>query len=108
MVFYSASKGGFYSNEVHGDSKPSDCVEVTQQEYDELMSGNCQGKAIVPDENGRPVLSDGPEVSIPYNVRRRMEYPAIGDQLDALFNAGVFPPEMAEKIRAVKAKYPKE
>lgn len=42
-----------------------------------------------------------------YQVLRLQEYPAIGDQLDALFHAGVFPPEMAAQIQAVKDKYPK-
>ena len=35
-----------------------------------------------------------------------MEYPSIGDQLDALYHAGVFPSEMADKIKKVKEKYP--
>ena len=39
--------------------------------------------------------------------QRASEYPSIGDQLDALFHAGVFPAEMAEQIRAIKNKYPK-
>lgn len=43
-----------------------------------------------------------------YVFKRKAEYPAIGDQLDALFHAGVFPPEMAALIQAVKDKYPKE
>lgn len=43
-----------------------------------------------------------------YARSRAAEYPAIGDQLDALFHAGVFPPEMAALIQAVKDKYPKE
>ena len=38
---------------------------------------------------------------------RLAEYPSIGDQLDALFKAGVFPEEMAAKIQAIKDKYPK-
>ncbi len=42
-----------------------------------------------------------------YQRQRAPEYPSIGDQLDALFHAGVFPPEMAAKIQAVKDKYPK-
>lgn len=42
-----------------------------------------------------------------HRALRRTEYPSIGDQLDALFKAGLFPPEMAERIAAVKAKYPK-
>lgn len=48
--------------------------------------------------------------------RRRAEYPAIGDQLDALWKAlaamphGTLPPEadaMLERIRAIKDEYPK-
>jgi hypothetical protein len=42
-----------------------------------------------------------------YQEPRRFAYPAIGDQLDALFHAGVFPAEMAAEIQAVKDKYPK-
>jgi hypothetical protein len=42
-----------------------------------------------------------------YRELRAVEYPAIGDQLDALFHAGVFPAEMAALIQAVKDKYPK-
>lgn len=42
-----------------------------------------------------------------YARSRATEYPSIGDQLDALFHAGVFPEDMAAKIQAVKDKYPK-
>jgi hypothetical protein len=42
-----------------------------------------------------------------YRRKRAAEYPAIGDQLDALFHAGVFPEDMTEKLQAVKDKYPK-
>ena len=42
-----------------------------------------------------------------YIAQRQAEYPSIGDQLDALFHAGVFPAEMAAMIQAVKDKYPK-
>ena len=42
-----------------------------------------------------------------YKNQRVFEYPPIGDQLDALFHAGVFPDDMAAKIQAVKNKYPK-
>lgn len=42
-----------------------------------------------------------------YQRQRLAEYPPIGDQLDALFHAGVFPAEMAAMIQAVKDKYPK-
>lgn len=42
-----------------------------------------------------------------HKAKRAKEYPAIGDQLDALFKAGVFPEDMAASIQAVKDKYPK-
>ena len=42
-----------------------------------------------------------------YQRKRSPEYPSLGDQLDALFHAGVFPADMAAKIQAVKNKYPK-
>lgn len=45
--------------------------------------------------------------SFSYAEKRAMEYPSIGDQLDALFHAGVFPESMAAQIKAVKDKYPK-
>ena len=45
--------------------------------------------------------------SLSYSKKRTTEYPSIGDQLDALFHAGVFPAEMAAQIQAVKDKYPK-
>ena len=42
-----------------------------------------------------------------YQRNRAREYPSIEEQLDALYHAGVFPAEMAAKIRAVKTKYPR-
>ena len=42
-----------------------------------------------------------------YQRNRAREYPSIQEQLDALYHAGMFPAEMAARIRAVKAKYPR-
>jgi hypothetical protein len=42
-----------------------------------------------------------------YKPLRQKAYPSIGDQLDALFHAGVFPDAMASKIQAIKDAYPK-
>ena len=41
-----------------------------------------------------------------YRRNRATEYPTIQEQLDALYHAGIFPPEMSARIRAVKEKYP--
>lgn len=42
-----------------------------------------------------------------YARKRAAEYPKIGDQLDALYHAGVFPADMTATLKAVKDKYPK-
>jgi hypothetical protein len=52
-------------------------------------------------------LANAEEAKLQYRFNRAREYPAIGDQLDALFKAGVFPADMAATIQAVKDKYPK-
>jgi hypothetical protein len=64
------------------------------------------------DATGNPVAYDEAAVQAyvdahAYIAQRQAEYPSIGDQLDALFHAGVFPAEMAAMIQAVKDKYPK-
>ena len=43
-----------------------------------------------------------------YARNRATAYPPIGDQLDALFHAGVFPADMAAQLQAVKDKYPND
>jgi hypothetical protein len=42
-----------------------------------------------------------------YKFKRIAEYPAISDQLDALWKGGDAAAEMLAKVQAVKAKYPK-
>ena len=42
-----------------------------------------------------------------YIDKRLMEYPSIGDQLDAMWKGGTEAAVMRAKINAVKAKYPK-
>jgi len=54
-----------------------------------------------------PALIDAELAKTEYRRRRAAEYPTIGDQLDALFHAGVFPAEMAAQIQAIKDRYPK-
>jgi hypothetical protein len=71
------------------------------------------------DRNGNPVQLDwdlvnaeisrmqAEEEANAYKLKRSAEYPSIGDQLDALFHAGVFPEDMAAAIQVIKDKYPK-
>lgn len=59
-MFYSKSTGGFYSREIHGINIPADAVEITTEQHQALIEGQSQGKRIVADENGYPVLADPP------------------------------------------------
>lgn len=58
----------------------------------------------VPIEKSEIVRPDIPD----YYAKRRSEYPALGDQLDALWKGGEAQANMQALIAAVKAKYPKE
>lgn len=55
---YSASTNGFYLPSVHGEIIPDDAVEISQEEYKALLSGQENGRAIVAGQNGRPVLGE--------------------------------------------------
>lgn len=84
-----------------------DCQAVVSDDGLETINGPLPEGAvegefdIVQNANGQYVLAND------YKKLRSAEYPSIGDQLDALFKAGVFPQEMAALIAEVKNKYPK-
>jgi len=59
-MIYAKSTGGFYDRAIHGDNIPADAVEITVEEYQALLEGQSQGKIIVADESGRPILQDPP------------------------------------------------
>ena len=63
MKYYSKSTGGFYDSEINGDDIPQDAVEITDETWMELLSGQEEGKIISADENGYPVLTDPPPLS---------------------------------------------
>ncbi|MBV4492564.1 phage tail assembly chaperone [Pseudomonas oryzicola] len=60
MYLYSAQTGGFYDPRVYGDAMPSDVCEVSVEEYTALLAAPEQGRVVMPDENGRPVISEAP------------------------------------------------
>jgi hypothetical protein len=106
QYYFSKSTNGFYIDELHGTNMPKDVVKITEKQYSDLLAGQQTNKIISSNAKGQPILVDPP--ALPYDVLRRGEYPSIGDQLDALYKAGVFPTDMAAKIKAVKDKYPKQ
>ena len=64
-MFYSKQTGGFYDREIHGDNIPADAVEITKAEHAALLSGQSEGKRIVPDADGVPVLQEPPPFVAP-------------------------------------------
>lgn len=63
-MYYAKSTGGFYSAEIHGDNIPADAVEITADDHAALLAGQAQGKSIVADASGRPVLADPPKPTV--------------------------------------------
>ncbi|MGJ3448631.1 tail fiber assembly protein [Enterobacter ludwigii] len=61
--FYSASTNAFYPLELKKDYEeagtwPEDTVDISEAEYQALLSGQSEGLEITPDANGRPTLSE--------------------------------------------------
>lgn len=81
--------------------------DVTEQVGDDVVAVPLPDGAVEGDfdltetADGRIVLAED------YRQLRAAEYPPIGDQLDALFQAGLFPAEMASLLQLVKDKHPK-
>jgi len=87
---------------------PSAEVSVNNESLDEITFHN--GTAVISKSD---IQAKQAELKADYDAKeyqrkRQPEYPTIGDQLDALYHAGVFPTDMAAQIKAVKDKYAKE
>lgn len=92
MPYYKKNNEIYWLDSVEEESfLPVGCVLITDEEADNIRS-----------QNQKQEFNN-----LSYAEKRLREYPTIGDQLDALFHAGIFPDEMAAKIQAVKDKYPK-
>jgi hypothetical protein len=94
MKLYKDSNNNVFAYEENGsqDHLIGDKVKITEEEASNIHNQNIQNELN----------------KLTYAEKRASEYPAIGDQLDALFHAGVFPADMAAQIQAIKDKYPKE
>ena len=84
--------------------------------YDAIRAVNSSVVTIHGDEAfdaaGNPVSYNEADVQAyidanAYKAQRASEYPAIGDQLDALWKGGDDAAAMLALVQAVKAKYPK-
>ena len=94
MKHYLSPDNNVYAYEEDGSQDhiiPNNYTPITNQE---ATSRSQQSQQVIFD-------------ALTYSEKRRSEYPSIGDQLDALYHAGVFPNEIANKIKEIKEKYPK-
>lgn len=70
-IFYSANTGGFYDSSIHGDNLPSDAVEISKSHHQSLLAGHSNGKQIVSDADGYPLLADPAPVPISDLAKRQ-------------------------------------
>lgn len=102
-MFYSETTGGFYASEIHGDNIPADAVEISAEQHAALIEGQSQGKRIVADEAGHPVLADPPP---PTEAELVAQYEAA---LDAHLDAVAQSYRYADRTRlALRAGYPNQ
>lgn len=100
-MLYSKSTGGFYRHDIHGENIPEDVVDITDEEHAALLEGQSQGKRIVADENGYPVLVD----QLPLTVDQKLSN--FERELDSFLDAKA--QELTFKDRhslALRAAYP--
>ena len=98
MKHYKDSNNQIWAFELDGSQDhliKDDMVHVTDEQADVIR------------EENRVAADTLFKSTLDYKKLREFEYPSMGDQLDALYHAGVFPTEMAATIKAVKEKYPK-
>ena len=100
---------GWYDSNIHS-TIPSPTVEVSDEQWQSAIDSNHNKANVDGTTETFDFRTDEEKANYEankYKELRRFEYPDIGDQLDALYHAGVFPEDMANKIKAVKDKYPK-
>ncbi|MCO7263944.1 tail fiber assembly protein [Dickeya zeae] len=59
-MFYSKSSNGFYSREIHGVNVPDDVIEISDDDYQDLLSQQVLGNAIVFDESTQKPIAVTP------------------------------------------------
>ena len=94
-MFYSKQTGGFYSPEIHA-TMPSDVVEITDAQHQELINAQSQGKVIVGDANGYPIAT----TPVPTPEQLKQQRVAELKQLLSASDFKVLPDYQATKTQA--------
>ena len=88
-------KNGFYNND-HSSFVPEGACEISEETYRLLLEGQAQGKLIIADDKGYPILSEPPP--IPIEEQRQQIRNAINALRDRKINGGVYVPEIDKWI----------
>lgn len=71
--YYSASTGGFYASEIHGDNIPADAKEITDEQHAILLEGQSSGSVITAGKDGYPTLTE----PVPHVPTKEEEFAAL-------------------------------
>ncbi|MFK5239424.1 DUF4376 domain-containing protein [Glaesserella parasuis] len=88
-------KNGFYDDS-HGGFVPEGACEISAETYRLLLEGQAQGKLIIADDEGNPILSEPPP--IPIEEQRQKIRDAINTLRDKKINGGVYVPAIDKWI----------
>lgn len=102
MYLYSPSTGGFYLDTLHGESVPSDAVEITAEKRQQLLDGQASGQVIGVDANGLPVLVSPEPLRVMAVTMRQARLALLGagklGQIDAAIDGLPSPQKEAARI----------
>lgn len=112
-MFYSSSTGGFYSEDLHGDGIPKDAVEISDNEYRNLLFQQELGHRIVSDKEGKPIAIKNEEMTAKQKndsaIRARLS--AYREESDPIFfmaqRGECDIKQWQEKIQEIKKRHPK-
>jgi len=113
MKFYSKTTEGFYVQEIHGNNKPNDCIEITDEKWQELIDGRSNGKLISTDSSGIPFLIDplpvsNDELNKIAEYSRQQAYTTESDPLFFKAERGEIDKQVwLDKVEEIKARFPK-
>lgn len=110
--YFAKSTSGFYDSEIHGTAIPADSKAITTEEYSNLIAGISEGKMVVGDANGNPMLVSLPpptpeQVAAMVSAARSAAYTTESDPIYFKAQRGeATMDEWKAKVDEIKARYP--
>lgn len=112
-LFYSASTGGFYDADIHGDAMPPDKVGISESQHAALLEAQSNGKNIKAGPGGFPVAADpepptAEQLNAQAEANRRAAFAAEADPLFFQWQRGeATEQEYKDKVAEIRARFPK-